>query len=59
MRSKMAVDDNGDYRAWAPSIGDHTLKAIPYTAASGGGTEGTALEMKISVTETSNEITNQ
>ena len=40
-----------DYFAWTPPVGGYTLTARPYTAASGGGTAGTALTISFSVTD--------
>jgi hypothetical protein len=39
----------GDYGAWTPTYGSHTVTATPYTAAGGGGTAGTPLVVKFRV----------
>jgi hypothetical protein len=41
-----------DYLPWTPSVGSHTLVATPYTAASGGGTAGTATTIAFTVVNT-------
>jgi len=38
----LAGDSNGDYDAWTPSEGAHTLVATPYDGSDGGGAAGTA-----------------
>jgi CubicO group peptidase (beta-lactamase class C family) len=45
----LAGDDAGDYRAWTPAVGSHTVKATPYTAASGGGTAGSTVSIGFTV----------
>jgi CubicO group peptidase (beta-lactamase class C family) len=42
----LAGDDGGNYRAWTPALGAHTLKATPY---SGTGTAGTSLTVGFTV----------
>lgn len=42
-------DVNGNYNAWTPAVGSYTLKATPYSAASGGGTAGTPLTINFTV----------
>ena len=42
-------DNGGAYNPWTPPVGSYTLTAQPYTAASGGGTAGTALTLAFSV----------
>lgn len=34
-------DNNGNYNAWTPSLGVHTVTAIPYSATNAQGTAGT------------------
>ena len=46
----MAGDTSGDYWAWTPSVGSHTVTATPYDAAGAGGTVGTPLSITFSVT---------
>jgi len=46
----LAGDTNGDYYAWTPTVGSHTLRATPYSAANATGTVGTALTINFSVT---------
>jgi hypothetical protein len=45
----LAGDLAGDYYAWRPSVGSHTLKATPYTGAEASGTAGTALTVSFTV----------
>ncbi|MGB3777281.1 MAG: malectin domain-containing carbohydrate-binding protein [Tunicatimonas sp.] len=47
-------DTNGDYNAWTPTLGTHTLTATPYAAANAGGTAGTALTVVFSVINQAN-----
>jgi hypothetical protein len=42
-------DNNGDYAAWTPSLGTHTLNATPYSEPGGGGTAGTAKTIHFTV----------
>ena len=42
-------DNGGVYAPWTPPVGSYSLTARPYTAASGGGTAGTALTLAFSV----------
>lgn len=42
----LAGDDDGDYTAWTPEAGPHTLRATPYTTA---GAEGVGLEIGFTV----------
>lgn len=42
-------DSGGNYNAWTPATGSYTLKATPYTAASGRGTAGTPLTISFTV----------
>ena len=48
----LAGDTNGNYAAWTPALGSHTLQATPYTGASGSGTPGTPLTVGFTVIET-------
>jgi hypothetical protein len=55
-------DDAGVYRKWTPSIGTHTLKAVPYSGIKGGGAVGIPVEVtftvvKASVTAPSSAVT--
>ncbi|MDQ3292231.1 MAG: hypothetical protein M3Q05_13170, partial [Bacteroidota bacterium] len=45
-------DTNGNYNAWVPAVGSYTLTATPYSAASGGGTAGTAKTITFTFTNT-------
>ena len=45
----LAGDASGDYNAWTPTLGSHTLTGTPYSEASGGGTAGTALTVSFNV----------
>ncbi|GAA3964913.1 InlB B-repeat-containing protein [Hymenobacter antarcticus] len=42
-------DNGGAYNPWTPLVGSYSLTARPYTAASAGGTAGTALTLAFSV----------
>jgi hypothetical protein len=42
-------DTAGNYYAWTPSAGNHTLVARPYTGTNGTGTAGTALMISFTV----------
>jgi hypothetical protein len=44
-----ARDDSGIYRKWTPSVGTHTLRAVPYSQDNRGGTAGTAMEITVNV----------
>ncbi|RDC62027.1 PKD domain-containing protein [Adhaeribacter pallidiroseus] len=39
----------GDNLNWTPAVGDYTLKATPFSAASGGGTAGSTLTINFKV----------
>jgi hypothetical protein len=52
----LAGDLNGDYYAWTPSLGEHTLIATPYSAAQGGGTAGQGLTISFTVVEESDTV---
>ena len=47
----MQGDENGDYLAWTPSVGEHTLTATPYVRSSGGGDSGAAHTVHFTVLE--------
>jgi hypothetical protein len=47
----LAGDTNGNYVAWTPTVGSHTVTATPYTAADAGGTAGTAASLTFNVTD--------
>jgi glucose/arabinose dehydrogenase len=47
----LAGDTNGNYIAWTPTVGSHTVTATPYTAADAGGTAGTAASLTFNVTD--------
>ena len=47
----LAGDTDGDYRAWTPTLGAHTLRATPYTEAKAGGTVGTPLTITFTVVD--------
>lgn len=42
-------DSSGNYAAWTPSVGTHTVMATPYTSTGGNGTAGTALTVQFTV----------
>lgn len=52
----LAGDDNGDYRVWTPSEGEHTLKATAYTEANAGGTVLSTVEVIFTVTESQADL---
>jgi CubicO group peptidase (beta-lactamase class C family) len=45
----MAGDDSGNYRAWTPRVGTHTVKATAYTGASATGTGGPTVSVTFTV----------
>ncbi len=47
----LAGDVSGDYIAWTPSAGNHTLTATPYSGSGGTGTAGDGLTISFSVTD--------
>jgi hypothetical protein len=47
----LAGDNSGDYAAWTPSLGSHTVTATPYTLSSAGGTRGTAKTQSFAVVD--------
>ncbi len=47
----LAGDSGGRYNKWTPAIGSHTLKAIPYSGASGSGSVGTPMEISFTVSD--------
>jgi transcriptional regulator CtsR len=44
-------DTSGNYNAWTPAVGSHTLVATPYTESAGAGTAGTPLTVSFTVTD--------
>lgn len=47
----LAGDTNGDYEAWTPTIGSHSITATAFSEASGGGDELDALTIVFTVSE--------
>jgi hypothetical protein len=47
----LAGDTGGDYFAWTPVVGGHTLTATPFSNGGGGGTPGVALTISFTVTD--------
>jgi hypothetical protein len=45
----LAGDDSGDYRAWTPASGSHTVKGTPYSGSSASGAQGTSLTIRFTV----------
>ena len=45
----IAGDDAGVYRTWTPTVGTHTLRAVPTARTNGAGTPGTAYEVSFTV----------
>ena len=46
-------DASGDYAAWTPAVGNHSLTVTPFSGAGGTGTAGTALTVSFSVQNSS------
>jgi hypothetical protein len=44
-------DSGGNYTAWAPSLGTHSVTATPYSSSSLGGTKGTPVKITFTVTK--------
>ncbi len=44
-------DSSGNYTAWTPSVGSHSLTATPYSDANGKGTAGTSLTLAFTVSD--------
>ncbi len=47
----LASDTDGDYLAWTPTTGTHTLTATPFSASNASGTKGTPLSITFTVTD--------
>src|SRR5687768_15843284 len=47
----LAGDTDGDYKAWTPSLGTHTLRATPFSSDNAGGSVGTPLEVTFTVVD--------
>lgn len=47
----LAGDNAGDYAAWTPSLGAHSVTATPYDQAGGAGTAGTSLALSFTVVD--------
>ena len=47
----LAGDTSGDYNAWTPSVGSHTITATPYTGSGASGSAGTALSISFNVVD--------
>ena len=45
----LAADTNGDYNAWTPTVGSHTLKVTPFSAKNATGTVGATKTITFSV----------
>lgn len=45
----LAGDTSGNYNAWTPSLGSHTLTGTPYSGAAATGTAGTSLTVSFTV----------
>lgn len=52
----MTGDNAGDYNIWTPSLGLHTVEAIPYTESGAGGIAGTSLSVNFTVISTDEPI---
>ena len=46
----LASDSGGNYNAWTPSVGSHTLKMTAYSAANATGTASATLTLRFNVT---------
>ncbi len=44
-------DSSGNYGAWTPTVGGHSLKATPYSGPGGAGTAGTPFAVGFTVTD--------
>jgi hypothetical protein len=47
-----AGDSGGNYTAWTPAVGSHTMVVTPYTGVDNQGTAGTPLTVTFNVTRT-------
>ena len=47
----IAGDYKGDYKPWTPKVGAHTVSAVPYGRANGGGTAGRAKTVRFTVVD--------
>lgn len=47
----LAGDTAGNYNAWTPALGSHTLTATPYASAGAAGTAGTPLTVSFTVVD--------
>jgi CubicO group peptidase (beta-lactamase class C family) len=45
----LAGETSGDYAAWTPTVGSHTIQATPYTGAGATGTPGALLAITFNV----------
>ena len=45
----IAGDTSGDYKAWTPTVGSHTIMATPHSEPAGAGTPGASLAIVINV----------
>jgi hypothetical protein len=45
----LAGDTSGNYNAWTPTVGSHTVTATPYDAAGGAGSAGASLTVTFTV----------
>jgi hypothetical protein len=45
----LGSDAGGDYAAWTPAVGEHSLRGTPYSAGDAGGSVGTALTLAFTV----------
>jgi hypothetical protein len=48
-RPSLAGDDGGDYRAWTPAAGTHTLTATAYTGPNATGAASLPLVVRFTV----------
>lgn len=49
----LAGDTGGNYAAWTPTLGGHTLTALPYSGNNAGGNVGTGLTQQFTVIDSS------
>ncbi|HWL15054.1 MAG TPA: hypothetical protein VNR00_05580, partial [Opitutus sp.] len=53
----LAGDDSGVFRKWQPTVGTHTVRAVPYSGSNGSGAVGTPVEVTFSVVASTDVVT--
>jgi hypothetical protein len=51
-----ATDTSGVYKKWTPSLGTHTIQAVPYQSANRGGAVGVSLQVTVTVIPTAGAV---